>query len=465
MLSRAELVVHDRLVEPSLLGLCPPLAERRDVGKRPGGPADQGAVNAMLVEAGLAGRMVVRLKGGDPFVFGRGGEEAMALEAAGVAYEVVPGVSSAIAAPAYAGLPVTQRGLSSCFTVVTGHSRAAIDAELNWEALAQVGGPIVVLMGVAHRAEIADRLMAGGLVATTPAAAVRWGTRWDHQVWRGRLGDLADMALEPPVTMMIGQAASIELDWFPRSRPLLGRQVVVTRTAAQAGSLSGLLVAAGAGVIEVPLIEVVDAADRGLSLRGAASRVRGFDWVVFTSANAVGRFVALLRDAREFGATRVAAIGVGTAGALGAFGVAADLVPARSVAEGLLEAFPAPPAGGGRIMLARAAVAREVLPAGLRSAGWEVEVVEAYRTRPVTQPESVLAAARRADAITFTSASSVRSWLDTAGVESTPPAVVCIGPVTGQAAISGGLRVAAVAEPHTIGGLVDATIAQLGPPD
>lgn len=468
LLRRAELVVHDRLAEPSLLDLCPASAERVDVGKRPGGSADQDSINALLVEAGLAGRTVVRLKGGDPFVFGRGGEEAAALEAAGVGYEVVPGVSSAIAAPAYAGIPVTHRGSSTSFTVVTGHSRAEIDADVNWEALAQVGGTIVVLMGVAHRAEIAARLMEGGRESATPVAAVHWGTRWDQQVRRTTLGELSGLELEPPVTIVIGEVAALDLDWYRRARPLLGRRVVVTRTAGQASSLSERLRALGAAVIEVPVIELAAPPDGGSALLDAVARVRTFDWVVFTSANAVERFMGPLRDARALGDVGVAAIGPGTAGALGAHGVVADLVPVRSVAEGLLEAFPPPPPGGGRVLLPRAAVAREVLPAGLRDVGWEVEVVEAYRSgRPVrstAERVAALACAEGADAITFTSGSTVEGWLELAGPAATPRVVVCIGPVTGRAAVSGGLSVAAVAEPHTIEGMVEATIHQLGGP-
>ncbi|MGH9129261.1 MAG: uroporphyrinogen-III C-methyltransferase [Acidimicrobiales bacterium] len=463
LLGRAELVVHDRLAAPSLLDLCPAGAERVDVGKRPGGPADQAGINALLVSAGKSGRLVVRLKGGDPFVFGRGAEEALALEAAGVAYEVVPGVSSAMAAPAYAGVPVTHRGLSTSFSVVTGHSRAAIDADVNWEALASVGGTVVVLMGVAHRAEIAARLMAGGRRPATPVVAVRWGTRPDQVVTRTTLGELSEVVLEPPVTLVIGEVAAMGLGWYARSRPLLSRRVVVTRSASQASTLSSLLAGAGAEVVEVPVIAQGAPADRGAALRSAAIEVGCYDWVVFTSANAVERFMALLRDARDLGAARVAAIGPGTAGALASWRVVADLVPERSVAEGLVEAFPAPPGrGGGKVLLPRAAVAREALPEALRAMGWACDVVEAYVTvRPPVSAE-LLARARGADAITFTSASTVSGWLELG--EETPGLVVCIGPVTAGAAVDGGLHVGAVADPHSIEGLVAATIHHLVTP-
>lgn len=472
LLGRAELVVHDRLAAPGLLDLIPASAQCVDVGKRPGAPADQEAINSLLVEAGRAGRHVVRLKGGDPFVFGRGGEEAVALEAAGVGYEVVPGVSSAIAVPAYAGIPVTHRGLSTSFTVVTGHSRAELDADVSWEALAQVGGTIVVLMGVAHRAEIARRLIAGGRDPATAVAAVRWGTRPDQRVTRTTLAGLGAVALEPPVTMVIGEVAGMDLGWFT-GRPLLGRRVVVTRSARQAPALSERLRAAGAEVVEVALTEQASPADGGEALAAAARRARSYDWVVFTSANAVERFLPLLRDARDLGNARVAAIGPGTAAALADHRVAADLVPANAVAEGLVEALPSPPPGGGRVLLPRAAVAREVLPDALRAAGWGVDVVEAYATVRARVPPEVLAGAAGADAITFTSASGVEAWLALAGAAAgagaagaghgpaTPPFVACIGPVTAAAAVAGGLVVGVVAEPHTIEALAAATIQRL----
>ncbi len=459
LLGRAELVVHDRLAAPGLLDLCPPGAERVDVGKRPGGPADQDGINALLVAAGRAGRMVVRLKGGDPFVFGRGAEEALALQAAGVAYEVVPGVTSAIAAPAYAGVPLTHRGVSTSFSVVTGHSRAALDADVNWEALAQVGGTVVVLMGVAHRAEIAARLVAGGRDPATPVAAVRWGTRADQRVMRTTLGELGALTLEPPVTLVIGEVAALGLEWYERSRPLRGRRVVVTRSAAQAWALSSRLAEVGAEVVEVGVIELGPPADGGAALRAAAGQVGSYDWVVFTSANAVERFMVLLRDARQLGSAQVAAIGPGTAEALLSWRVVADLVAVRSLSEGLVEVFPPAPRGG-RVLIPRAAVAREVLPEALRAMGWCCDIVEAYVTRrPRVAPE-VVARASGADAITFASASSVEAWLELGA--KTPGLVACIGPVTAAAAEAGGLRVGAIASTPTIEGLVEATIHHLG---
>ncbi|MEA2685303.1 MAG: uroporphyrinogen methyltransferase / synthase [Actinomycetota bacterium] len=465
VLATADVVVHDRLAEASLLDLAPADAERIDVGKSPGGPVHQDEINALLVERGRAGQTVVRLKGGDPFVFGRGGEEAAALLAAGVAFEVVPGVSAAVGVPAYAGIPVTHRGLSTSFTVVTGHSRHQVDDDIDWEALARVGDTVVVLMGVAHRAEIANRLMGGGAPADTPVAAIRWGTRPDQRTVRTTLGELHACPLEPPVTMVIGQVAGLDLPWF-ESRPLFGRRVVVTRARHQASELVARLRAVGAEPVEVATIEIADPDDGGDGLRDAATRVRDYEWVCFTSANTVERFLACVRDARALADVKVAAVGPGTAAALAGAGIVADLVPPRSMAEGLLDAFPGAASchGPPRVLLPQAAGARPILARGLAGQGWQVDVVHAYRTVPTNPPPDLLAAAAKADAIAFTSASTVTSYLAAAGAGAVPPVVACIGPVTAATAEAEGLAVSVVATEHTLDGLVAALVATLGRP-
>jgi len=462
VLGRADVVLHDRLASASLLDLAPAKAERVDVGKRPGGPVDQEAINALLVEHGSAGRQVVRLKGGDPYVFGRGGEEALALLEAGVPFEVVPGVSAALAAPAYAGVPLTHRGLSTSFTVLTGHREHGSDRPTDWEALGRAGGTIVVLMGVAHRADFVPRLMAGGLDPDTPVLAVRWGTRPDQRSVRTTLADLPDADLEPPVTIVIGRVAGLDLSWFERL-PLFGRRVVVTRARHQAGELSARLRAAGAQVVEVPTIAIVPPADGGLAVAGAVDRLSTYDWVVFTSANAVEWFLDFVRDGRDFGPARIAAIGPGTATALERRCLVPDMVPPRFVSESLLEFFPDAGAQGGSVLIPRAAVARQVLPDGLAAKGWTVHLVEAYRSEPVTPPPAQLEAAAAADAIAFTSASSVTNWLAAAGPEATPPVVACIGAVTADAARAAGVTVATTAADSTLDGLVAALVEALGP--
>jgi uroporphyrinogen III methyltransferase/synthase len=456
-LRSADVVVHDRLSEVSLLDLAPESAERIDVGKSPGAPIRQDAINQLLVDRGRAGLAVVRLKGGDPFVFGRGGEEAEALLAAGVPFEVVPGITSAIAVPAYAGIPLTHRGLSTSFTVVTGHSRHSIDADIDWSAVAHAGGTVVVLMGVAHRSEITSRLLDAGLAASTPVAAVRWGTRPDQRTVRTTLSALPDVELEPPVTIVIGPVAALDLAWF-EARPMFGRRVVVTRAFEQAAGLVDRLRRLGAEVVLLPTIEVSEPADGGAALSEAAARTGTYDWVAFTSANAVSRFCDCLRDARGFGDARVAAVGPGTSAALSARGVVADLVPAESVAEALVSAFPP---GAGRVLLPQAAAARDVVASGLRAKGWDVTVVEAYSTRPATPSPEALAAAAKADAVAFSSSSTVTNFLDVAGPVGLPPVVACIGPLTAATARQRGVDVTVVATEHTVEGLVAALTAAL----
>ncbi|MGH9186463.1 MAG: uroporphyrinogen-III C-methyltransferase [Acidimicrobiales bacterium] len=465
VLARAEVVVYDRLSVSSLLDLAPPAAERISVGKSPGrATLTQEEINALLVLRGRAGQEVVRLKGGDPFVFARGGEEAAALQAAGVRFEVVPGITSAVAVPAYAGIPVTLRHSSTSFTVVTGHEDpAAGDAgSVDWDAVARVGGTIVVLMGAARIERIVERLLAGGRPPDTPVAAVTWGTRPEQRTVRATLATIGDKPIEAPATIVIGEVAATNLAWY-ESRPLFGCSVVVTRARQQASTLTRRLLSLGAAVVELPAIEITDPADGGAALAAAVTRAGegGYDWVVFTSVNGVHRFFAGVPDARVLGGTKVAVIGPGTAAALAGYRVVPDLLPGRYVAGSLLSAFPDPDAGAARILLARAAVARDVLPGGLAARGWKVDVVEAYRTVPATPTATQLSAAAAAHAITFTSSSTVERYLEIAGRERVPPVVACIGPITAAAARRHGISVTVEGDPHTVDGLVDALLGAI----
>jgi uroporphyrinogen III methyltransferase/synthase len=387
----------------------------------------------------------------------------MALADAGIPFEFVPGITSAIAVPAYAGIPVTQRFSSTSFTVVTGHEDPSIGDEgsVDWDAVARVGGTIVVLMGVGRIARICDRLLAAGRSPDTPAAAVIWGTRSNQRTVRATLGTLADQDLESPATIVIGAVAGLDLAWFER-RPLFGRTVVVTRARAQASSLVARLHDLGADTVEIPAIRIDDPADGGMALRAAVADLGSFHWVVVTSPNGARRLLAECRDARAFGTARVAAIGPGTADALRDGNVEADLVPERFVAEGLLAVFPGPPPAGGRILIARAAEARDVLPEGLRARGWDVDVVEAYRTVQGTPSPDDLAAAAGADVVTFTSSSTVRNFL--AVCDAVPPVVACIGPVTADTAREHGLTVHVEADVHTVDGLLAALTAHFSNP-
>ncbi len=469
LLRTCEVVVFDRLANPVLLELVPASAERISVGKAPGAvEMNQDQINAVLVEHGRAGRRVVRLKGGDPFVFGRGGEEAEALAAAGVPFEVVPGITSAIAAAAYAGIPVTHRGVSTHFTVVTGHEDPAKGTtDVDWEALGRIGGTLVILMGVGNLSVVARRLMDAGRSPETPVAAVRNGTRCDQHTVRATLATIADAGVRSPSAIIVGEVAALDLAWFEQ-RPLFGRTIVVTRAREQQSSVSAKLGALGAQVIEAPAIALEPV---GFEL----PELNGLSWLVFTSVNGVTAFFERgLRmaglDSRALAGTRVAAIGPGTAGALLSYGVRADLVPERFVAESLLEVFPVPQRQGERVVLARAEQARDVLPEGLRAAGYDVAVVPVYRTVSAKPDLAVVERVRNGDvdAITFTSSSTVVNFCEIFGNPSTTrqagtrPKVVSIGPVTSATAAEHGVHVDAEASVHTIDGLVAELMSVLG---
>jgi uroporphyrinogen III methyltransferase/synthase len=468
VLGRADVVVHDRLSAVELLDLAPADAERIDVGKAPRHHRmTQDDINALLVERGLTGQTVVRLKGGDPFVFARGSEEAHALAAAGVPYEVVPGITSALAVPAYGGIPVTQRFSSTSFTVVTGHEDPSSgDGTVDWDAVANTGGTLVILMGVGRWPQIADRLLAAGRSPETPAAAVRWGSRPNQHTVRATIATLADHPLEAPSVIVVGQVAAEDLNWF-EGRPLFGRTVVVTRARAQASAFAHELRSLGASVIEAPTIEVVDPSDGGAALRAAvdelSSGTGAYDWLVVTSVNGVERTFDHLPDVRVLAGVRVAAVGTATAEALAARRIVADLVPDRFVAEGLIEVFPAPPPEKGRVLLARAEVARTELPDALRAMGWEVHDVAAYRTAPAALSDEVAERIAGADAVTFTSSSTVTNLVAAVGADRVPPVVASIGPVTTATARRLGLEVTVEASPHTTEALLAALVHALAP--
>jgi uroporphyrinogen III methyltransferase / synthase len=450
LLARADVVLYDRLSVGPVLDLVPARAELISVGKTPNGPSTpQDEINALLIERGRRGDVVVRLKAGDPTVFARGGEEALALAAAGIPFEIVPGITSAIAAPAYAGVPVTHRGLSTSFTVVTGHEDPWAATETDWDAVARVGGTIVVLMGVATRAEIAKRLIRGGLAEHTPVAAVSWGTRPDQRTVRTTLAGLGDADVGPTSAIVIGAVAGLDLRWF-EDRPLFGRRVVVPRSQEQAGALSTRLREAGADVIEVPLIAIRPGDP--IDVRG------GYDWIAVTSPNAVDALFRSVRDARDLAGVSIAAVGPGTASSLAQHGIVADLVPDAANAEGLVAAFAR---GPGRVLLPQSSLARPTLAAGLRAKGWDVDAVVAYTNTPVDVSDEQRRAIRRADAIALTSSSTATNLVAAFGVDGAPPRVIAIGPATADAARSAGLSVSAVADRHDLDGLVEAVVARL----
>ena len=478
LLQRADVVVHDRLVDSRLLEQAGPGAELVYVGKGPGAAGHgAGGINDLLVGRASQGKAVARLKGGDPFVFGRGGEEALALAKAGVPFEVVPGVTSAVAAPAYAGIPVTHRGLASCFTVVSGsEDPSKQEASVDWARLAKTGGTLVVLMGWSSLEPITEALARGGMDRDTPAALVQWGTEPYQRSVTGALGNILTLAgeagLAPPVAMIFGPVVELRRDiqWFER-QPLFGKRIIVTRSRSQASVLSHMLAEAGAHAIELPTIRTVPPEDYS-ELDSAIRSLSGYDWAVLTSANGVdalfGRMSALGLDSRALGSVRVAAIGPATAQALARYGIRADLVPGRYVAESVVAEMERRGVEGARVLLARADIGRRTLAEGLSGLGATVDDVTAYRT---VAPE---ASRRRAaellsedppDLITFTSSSTVTNLLalldgDTSLVREVPSA--CIGPITAGAARERGLRVEIEAREYTVPGLVRAITEHYG---
>jgi uroporphyrinogen III methyltransferase/synthase len=476
LLARADVVLHDRLVSPAVLDLVPSSARLIDVGKDPdnptGGAGRQEEIVRMLVEHGRASAVVVRLKGGDPFLFGRGGEEVEALAQAGVAWEVVPGVTSAFGVPAAVGIPVTQRGVAASVTVVTG--RVGVEdgtSQHNWDALARVGGTLVILMGMTTRGAIAAALVEGGRAPETPVAVIASGTTASQRVQRTTLAGLPDVELGPPAVIVVGPVAALgQYDAAPASDgPLAGRTVVVTRSGGRASGLVDALERAGAVALELPLTRQVEPEDGGAALAAAASAVRENEWVVLTSVNAVDRFMGALRDARALGSVSVAAVGPATADALRRTGVEPDLVPAEHSARGLVEEFPDPSGTGTRrVLFPSADLAAETIPEGLAQKGWDVRRVVAYRTVARRPPApALLERVAAADALTLTATSGVQAFRALRTPEGQPvpvPAhVVCIGPTTADAARAAGLTNVHEAWGASAQGIVDELIGELGP--
>ena len=474
-LKEADVVVYDRLVGPSLLDEARAEAERIFVGKIAGESHDQEAINRLLIEKAREGKIIVRLKGGDPFVFGRGGEEAEALREAGIAFEVIPGVTSAVAVPAYAGIPVTHRGLASTFAVITGHEDSEKpESSIDWAKMATAVDTLVFLMGTKTLPEIVDKLVANGRGAETPVAVIRWGTTAEQRTLVGTLADIVERVEEagitPPAITVVGEVVRLreKLSWF-EERPLFGKRVLITRTRRQASVLARLLAAEGAIPIELPAIEIEPAADPA----AVAAAIEGlgagrYGWAVFTSANAVELWFEHLRerglDARAFASSKVAAIGPATAEALSERGMVADVVPEEYVAEAVVEALREALKSGDRILVPRAESARPELVEGLRSLGCQVDEVTLYRAAvPETAPAEALSLLRDGaiDIVTFTSSSTVRNlaaMLNGHIEKLRGPLVACIGPITAKTAEELGLRVDVVASEYTVEGLVRAIV-------
>jgi len=469
LIAGADSILYDRLIPEGALDGAGPDAELVYVGKAPGDAAmSQDQIGDELVERAQRGLSVVRVKGGDPFVFGRGGEEAEACRDAGVEFEVVPGVTSGVAAPAYAGIPVTHRDDASAVAFVTGHEDPAKpETALDWDALARFPGTLVLYMGVKNLGEIARRLAEGGRDPAQAAAAIERGTLPGQRVAVATLGTLADeverLGLRPPSILVFGPVAARreEIGWLER-RPLYGKRVVVTRARAQASGMARTLEALGAEVVELPAIRIEPTIGSS-EVRAAVDSLHTYALVCVTSPNGARLLFEAMdgagRDARALSQAQIAAIGPGTARALKERGVIADVVPERFVAEAMVEALAEVPIEGKPVLVARAAEARDVLPDALRGRGAEVDVVALYTTVRETPTPEDIEAAMEADYVTFTSSSTVKNFLEVTGGRTPEGArVVSIGPVTSETAREAGIEVAVEAESHDPDGLVRALV-------
>lgn len=476
LLVRADVIVYDQLASPELLKQARPGAEVVYVGKKAGAHTlPQAGINQLLVDKARAGLTVVRLKGGDPFVFGRGGEEAEALAAAGVPFEVVPGVTSAVAVPAYAGIPVTHRAHTTLVTFITGHEDPTKEeSTIPWDNLGANPGTLVFLMGVKNLAENCRRLVLAGRPPETPAAVIQSGTLPEQRTVSGTLADIADKArdagIRPPAILVVGEVAVLRerLAWWEK-RPLFGKLAVVTRTREQASALVDLLSAAGARCLEIPTLEIAPPDDFGPWDR-ALTHLHDYAWVIFTSANGVAAFFPRLfdqgLDVRALGAAKLAAIGPATAQALRQWGLVADVVPARFVAEDLAAALVPRIAPGSRVLLARAQAAREVLPETLAQAGIQVDVAPVYQARvPAAIPDEArpFIESGEIDLLTFASSATVHNFAALVGREkfqelAKTAVVAAIGPITAASLQEYGLAPQIQPEDYTIPALVTAII-------
>ncbi|HWR39030.1 MAG TPA: uroporphyrinogen-III C-methyltransferase [Patescibacteria group bacterium] len=472
-LKLADAIVYDRLADNRLLEHAPADAERIYVGKASSEHTmRQEEINQLLVDKALEGKTVVRLKGGDPFVFGRGGEEALKLAEHGVPFEIVPGITSAIAVPAYAGIPVTHRGIATSFAVVTGHEDPTKgESTMRWEKLAQAVDTLVFLMGVENLPHITAKLQEHGRPADTPAAVIRWGTKSEQEVLVTTVGraavDVARQQIKPPAIFLVGQVVNLreKLAWFD-TKPMFGKNVLVTRAREQASALTAELEAMGAECLEAPAIKIVPP-ESYEPIDQAISALHDYQWLIFTSTNGVDAFfrrlAAARHDARALAACKVAAIGAQTAERLLGYGIAADLVPIEFRAEGIVDAMKEYIQPGMNVLIPRALVARDLLPQKLTEMGARVNVVPAYRTVLGDVDGPALAAqlaVGAVDLVTFTSSSTVTNLLQLLGDKGPElinrAQVACIGPITAGTCQEHGIHVDVMAGEYTIKGMAAA---------
>ncbi|MGB6986286.1 MAG: uroporphyrinogen-III C-methyltransferase [Candidatus Aquilonibacter sp.] len=476
VLGNADVLLYDALASDPIVAFAPATCERIFVGKRGSDHAmPQEEIEALMIALAREGKRVVRLKGGDPFVFGRGGEEAQALHAAGIPFEIVPGISSALAAPAYAGIPATHRDFNPVLTIATGHEDPTkADSTIDWAELASPHRTLVLLMAMGNLAEICERLIARGRAPETPVAVIQDGTRPTQRTVTGTLASIADTAqragLTAPAIVVVGDVVTLreELRWYDRA-PLFGKRVLITRPAQQAHEFARALYARGVEPILASTIAIVPP-DAPLPAHRAIDELASYKWIVFTSQNGVDAFFdrlsSLDADARYLGAVKVAAIGSRTAERLRERGVRADLVPPAFVSEQIARALIESTREGDQLLIYRAQEARDVLPRMLEEAGRKPSVVAAYKTVVDVDPQFAQKVAR-ADVLSFTSASTVRGYVELLGdAQAARDAarnklIACIGPVTAEAAEEYGMHVDVVADVFTTEGLLDALEAHL----
>lgn len=472
----ADVVIYDYLAHPSLLRHASSEADIIYVGKKGGDhtlPQDE--INALIVRKAEKGLVVARLKGGDPFIFGRGGEEAEILKKSNIPFEIVPGITSAIAAPAYAGIPLTHRKLTSTVAFVTGHEDPAKEkSSINWSSLADGIGTIVFLMGIKNLPHITGQLIRHGMSPDTPAALVRWGTTPRQETLTGTLEDIAEKAksagMKPPAVFIVGRVVQLRelLQWF-ENRPLMGKRIIVTRAREQASEFVDMLSSLGAECMEYPTIKIVPSEDTG-ELDQAVQNLSDYDWLVFTSVNGVSCFFERVfkggRDVRVLGHVKTASIGPATARRLLDFGVQSDIIPETYRAESVVEAFKDINVKGKKILLPRAKEARPILPVELKKMGAEVHEIAAYSTEQVSDHIEELVSRlenNEVDLITFTSSSTVRNFKNLLPENRMASllknvTIAGIGPVTSETAEKLGFTVHITAEIFTLQGLCDAIL-------
>ncbi len=468
VLEIAEVVIYDRLADEKILNYAPN-AKKIYVGKSAGKHSStQDEINRLLIDEGKKNNVVVRLKGGDPFVFGRGGEEALYLRENQLDFEIISGVTSAIAVPAYAGIPVTHRGVAASFTVVTGHEDPTkAESSINWKNLATGADTLIFLMGIANLPKITAKLIEHGRAKDTPAAVIRNGTKFSQEVLITTLenaaADVVAKNLKPPAIFIVGEVVNLrgKLNWFD-NKILFGKKILNTRARSQASKLTAKLESLGAEVIEFPTIKITAPTDNFAKLDAEIKNLSSYDWIIFTSTNGVEKFFERLKifklDARAVGTAKVAAIGTATAEKLSRYGIIADLIPKEFRAESLIESFK--DLSPKNILIIRAEIARDILPAELKNFGADVTVAPAYKTIFAVENAAeikFLFDAGRIDFVTFTSSSTVENFVQALGAEIlSNTKTAAIGPITAQTLKKFGIDADVIASEFTIDGLVDA---------